>query len=411
MKTQKASPNLGWIREELRRRLTVLRYSTTTAGVYMRIFGWIEEYLEGYGATEYSEEWGKRFIAEYSLQDNHRSEHFKSARTVVRRVDEILAGKLFSPCFRPSQTECPPRFADLLNRHLEYLEQMGYRKSTIDGRRRYAGQFLNRIPETVENIESLTASDLYGIFAKGEWIGSAYAAARGLLLYVHESGLTETDLSSCVPRPKRPRTLPSVYSGEEVTRLLSAVDRSTDIGKRDFAILMLASHLGLRSSDIVNLSSNDIDHVTKAISITQVKTGRPLTLVMNSDIEEAVSDYMQNGRPQSSSERIFLGTQAPFAPLSAGACCTITRKYFKLSGIDSQGRRRGPHSLRASYATALVANGIPYSIVKEALGHEDPESAKHYVRVDVRRLRLCALDVPKPSVAFAVMLGDLEGVM
>jgi site-specific recombinase XerD len=65
--------------------------------------------------------------------------------------------------------------------------------------------------------------------------------------------------------------------------------------------------------------------------------------------------------------------------------------------------------LRASYATSLINKGIPYAIVKEALGHDDPESTKHYVRVDIRRLRICALDVPKPSGAFAVMLGDLEG--
>ena len=54
---------------------------------------------------------------------------------------------------------------------------------------------------------------------------------------------------------------------------------------------------------------------------------------------------------------------------------------------------------------------IPYAVVQEALGHEDPESAKYYVRVDIRRLRMCALDVPKPTGAFAVMLGDLEGVL
>jgi hypothetical protein len=63
-----------------------------------------------------------------------------------------------------------------------------------------------------------------------------------------------------------------------------------------------------------------------------------------------------------------------------------------------------------------VAKGVPYVVVQEALGHEDRESAKYYVRLDVRRLRMCALDVPKPIGAFAVMLepnvrADLEGAL
>jgi integrase len=202
-----------------------------------------------------------------------------------------------------------------------------------------------------------------------------------------------------------------VYSGEEVERLLSSVDRTTDLGKRDYAILILAAHLGLRSSDIVGLSFNDIDYMAKTIKTVQTKTGRPLTLVMNAEVEEAVTDYIQNGRPESSSGIIFLSPQAPFSPLSAGTGFAAAQKHFNLAGIAARGRNRGTHALRASYATALAAKGTPYAVVQEALGHEDPESAKYYVRIDANRLRMCALDIPKPAGAFAVMLNDLEGVL
>jgi len=69
-----------------------------------------------------------------------------------------------------------------------------------------------------------------------------------------DNGITKTDLSACVPKLRRHEPLPSVYTGDEVARLLLSVDRTTDIGKRDYAIIILAAHLGLRSSDIVNLS-------------------------------------------------------------------------------------------------------------------------------------------------------------
>jgi site-specific recombinase XerD len=205
--------------------------------------------------------------------------------------------------------------------------------------------------------------------------------------------------------------LPSVYSEKEISKLLASIDRSTTLGKRDYVILMLASHMGLRSSDIVNLSFAEINYVAKTIDIVQVKTSNPVTLVMNSDVEDAISDYIQYGRPESSSDKIFLNHQAPYGPLSAASGHAIAHRHFARAGITALGRRRGTQALRASYATALVAKGIPYVVVQEALGHDDPESAKYYARIDVRRLRSCALDVPNPSGAFAVALNDLEGVL
>jgi len=416
MKQKIASGNLDKLKKELERRLIILRYSKVTTNVYMRIFGWVEDYLNGYGETDYSKELGQRFLAEYQLQSIHSPSQFKNARTVIRRMDEILEDKLFTPCFRKSKSECPARFSGLVDKYLESLTKRGYRTTTINSQKSYAGRLFARLPETVLSPEELTAGDLYDAFSRYEWPETGLLTARSILSFLFENGMTKTNLSNCVHIPRRPQPLPSVYSGKEVKQLLSSVDRTGSIGKRDYAILVLAAYMGLRSSDIVNLSFGDIDYAAKTIKIIQVKTSRPLTLVMNNEVEEAITDYIKNGRPQSSSDRIFLGSQAPYQPLTAGAGYVVAHKYFNLSGIEAQGRKRGTHALRASYATALVAKGVPYAVVQEALGHEDPESAKYYVRVDVRRLRMCALDVPKPIGTFAVMLepkvrGDLVGAL
>ena len=407
--------NLNRLKSELERRLIVLRYSKEATNSYKRIFSWVEDYLNKYGETNYTKELGQRFLQEYPLQVRHSQSQFKNARTLIRRLDETLENKMFTPCFRETKMECPCRFLGLHEKYLECLIKRGYSKSTIASRKMYSGRLLGRLPETILVLESLNASVIYDVFAKYKWPSVGLLAVRDILSFLFEKSITKTDLSLCVPRPRRPRSLPSVYSGNEVERLLSSVDRTTSLGKRDYAILLLAAHLGLRSSDIVGLSFKDIDFKAKTIEVIQSKTERLITLVMNSNVEEAIIDYISNGRPQpqleSSSDRIFLGSQAPFAPLTAGAGYVVARKYFYLAGIAAHGRRRGTHALRASYATALVAKGIPYAVVQEALGHEDPESAKYYVRIDVKRLRMCALDVPKPIGAFAVMLGDLEGVL
>jgi len=412
MKQKKGSGNLNRIQEELKRRLTVMRYSDVSIRHYMQIFGWIRDFLEGYGETGYSKEMGQKFIAEYRLQYNYAPSLFRCAKTVVRRIDDISENKQFTPCFHESKlVKCPPQFIEWFEKYLESLVKRGLSKSTITTRRRYAGQLLGRLPASVSTLKDIKAADLYSTFAKHEWPTVSFSTARSLLTFLFEKGITKADMSVCVPNPRRPRPLPSVYTGDEIARLISSVDRTSSMGKRDYAVIMLAAHLGLRSSDIVNLSFKEIDRATKTIETVQVKTNRPITLVMNSDVEEAIDDYIHNGRPDSSSEKLFLGSRAPYAPITAALGYEIVRRYFNFAGIAAQGRRRGPHALRASFATALIGKGVPYAVIQEALGHEDPDSANHYVRVDVKRLRICALDVPKPTGTFAVMLNDLEGVL
>ena len=377
----------------------------------MLVFSWVENFLKGYGETSYSKEAGQRFIAEYILQSNHSPSHYRRAQTLIRRLDEILENKPFAPNFEKAKLDVPCRFIDWYDKYIEYLVKRRFKKSTITTRRRYTGQLLNRLPNTVLTFGELTAADLYNVFTNYEWPMVGYSTAKVFLSFLFENGATKSDLSVCVPKPVRPRSLPSVYSGDEVAQLLLSADRTTSIGKRDYAILMLAAHLGLRSSDIVNLTLRDIDYVAKTIEIVQIKTENPLTLVMNNEVEEAITDYIQNGRPTSSSEKIFIRSRPPYIPITAASGYSVARKHFNHAGIAPQGRRRGTHALRTSYATALVAKGVPYAVVQEALGHDDPESAKYYVRVDVRRLRTCAVNVPKPTGAFAVMLGDLDRVL
>jgi len=387
----------------------------------MHVFKQLEDYLDVYEKADYTKETGQRFLMEYPLQSNHSPHQFKQARITVRRINEILENKLFTQCVRKAHSECPSRFINVRNSYLESVIEKGLKRNTSKNRKRNVEHLLSRLPETVLSIEALTAADLYSAFTKYEWLSDGYITARSFFSFLFKSGMTKTNLSACVPKLTRPKPLPSVYSGDEVKQLLSAIDRSTGLGKRDYAILLLAANLGLRSSDIVGLTFKDVDRTTKTIAVIQDKTTRPATFVLNTDVEEAITDYIQNGRPQSESDKLFLRFVAPFSPLAAGSCYTIAVKYFSLAGIGTHGRRHGPHALRASYATALVAKGVPYAVVKEALGHEDRESAKYYVRLDAGRLRMCALDVPKPTGAFAVLiepkvcqtigLGGLEGAL
>jgi site-specific recombinase XerD len=401
--------NIDHIRKEFERRLLVLRYSPHTIRGYLTYFGWLQEFLEDYGEKNYSKEFGQLFLSEFTLQAHHTPACFSHAKIVIHRLNEILDGKSFAPRFCEPKPECPAQFSVHYELYCEHLKRFGSAYTTIGNHKRHVGRLLRWLEGAVPSLSNLTAADIYGVLTNHTPHTGFMPVARRFLNFLFESSVTSTNLSGCIPKVRQPQPMPSVYSGEEVSRLLSSIDRSTSIGRRDYAILLLAAKLGLRSSDIVNLKLGDIDHDRKTIDIIQVKTRKPLTLVLNADIEGALNDYIKHGRPLSGSEHVFLSTQAPFSPLSAGSGHSIAQKVFGRAGIPAAGRRRGTHALRMSYATSLVSKGVPYAVVTEALGHDDPESAKYYVRVDVRRLRLCALNVPKPSGALAVNLMDMEG--
>ena len=168
MKKDTKNGNLGWIREEVERRLIVMRYSEVTIKQNMRVFDWIRDFQEGYGEKNYTKEVGQRFIAEYQLQANHAPTMFKSACKVVRRMNEILEGKSFSPRFCEAKRHCPSHFPSCFNQYIESLEKRGFSKSTITTRRRYTVQLLDRLRDTVSSLENLSAADLYGIFTQFE---------------------------------------------------------------------------------------------------------------------------------------------------------------------------------------------------------------------------------------------------
>ena len=107
-------------------------------------------------------------------------------------------------------------------------------------------------------------------------------------------------------------------------------------------------------------------------------------------------DYIENGRPPSDSEYVFLRERAPHNHISRQNVYTIISKTIIGSGINADGKRKGGHSLRASSATHKVNSGMRYDQVQKSMGHSGCETLKHNAALDVNNLRKCAL--PPPSV-------------
>jgi integrase len=179
-----------------------------------------------------------------------------------------------------------------------------------------------------------------------------------------------------------------------LSRILHEVDRDSKIGKRDYTILLLAMLLGMRAGDIRTIELSNIQWSKNCIEYVQAKTGRFLQLPLPKELQLALLDYLKNARPETDSNRIFVGMRAPYLEYLDSAFYGIYNKYLKRANIDIAGRKHGIHTLRFSAANNMLSNDIPMTVISNVLGHSYLDTTRRYIKIDIRQLRKVALEVP-----------------
>lgn len=198
--------------------------------------------------------------------------------------------------------------------------------------------------------------------------------------------------ASCKPRKKE--RIPSFYTAKEVMTVENSVRRSSGVGKRNYAMLLLASRLGLRASDIAGLQFSNIDWDRNLIILVMQKTKKVIELPLLADVGNAMIDYLQHGRPKSTLQSVFLSGRAPYVTATNLMVCAAINTIICRSGIDITGKHHGPHSLRHSLAGAMLEGGTMIPVISESLGHRSTETTLTYLKIDIRLLLKCALPVP-----------------
>jgi integrase/recombinase XerD len=188
--------------------------------------------------------------------------------------------------------------------------------------------------------------------------------------------------------------IPDLLTDEEVTALLQAVDRSIALGKRDYAILVLAARYGMRPSDIRQLSLDHIDWRRCQIALPQAKTGRMLTLPLLPEVQDALIDYLRHGRPQTASRNVFVRHLAPYEPFTPkNNLPTIFQEALRRAGLDQRVGRKGLYLLRHTLASRLLRAGSPIKTIADVLGHVHLDSTLVYTKVDLTHLETVALSI------------------
>jgi site-specific recombinase XerD len=258
-----------------------------------------------------------------------------------------------------------------------------------------------------KHITDITASDILSYI---EMMDPCLSAKKHVALilfriffrYLYEQHILLVNYSQIIPKDnyKNQPKLPSSFTDEEITTLLKAVDRGSPKGKRDYAILLLAIKLGLRASDICELKFEHIIWDRNIITFNQYKTGKDTELPLLPEIGNAIINYLKHGRPVSKDSHCFLHLQSPYERIHTHDIGNLVHRHMTLAGINYSNRKHGSHSLRHSFASALLRENVPLPIISEALGHRKLESSMYYLRIDLNSLRKCALDVPPVPSSF-----------
>lgn len=304
---------------------------------------------------------------------------------------------------------CPPYFMEEYEAFCEELIYRGHRKMTIESNTQKTQLLMTYLAAqgvtssrsiTIQHIENYLRT-LEGYAVK--YIGTFLYVFRNFFSFLYERGYIDNDLVPKLPKVRMPRnaSIPYVWSKEDLQKLLDAIDRADPKGKRDYAILLIAIRLGLRISDIRSLKQSSIDWSRKTINLKMVKTGQSIELPLLKDIGWAIIDYLQNGRPLTKSECLFVRHKAPFNAFGdRNSFSRELHRYILKAGLNLPSSQwHGMHSLRSTLAMNMLDIKAPLPIISEALGHQSVNTTGLYLKIDIEGLRKCAID---PEEVFSI---------
>lgn len=283
-----------------------------------------------------------------------------------------------------------------------YLQQeRALALTTQDSYLRFVSEFLRgRFGVGPVDLSGLCAGDVTGyVRRRAATIHSIRVqlmttALRSFLRFARYRGYIDKDLAACVPAVANWKlsTIPRALPPCQVERVLTAIDRRTAMGRRDYAILLILARLGLRAGEIKTLTLEDLDWQEGLITV-RGKAGRYSQLPLPADVGQAIADYLQHGRPTVSSRCVFLRTRAPSGGFK-GQCGigSIVQHALARAGVDAP--RKGAHQFRHGLASQMLRQGASLFEIGELLRHRSPQTTAIYAKVDLASLSTLALPWP-----------------
>lgn len=381
-----------------------LGYTDCTIGLRQRYW---RQYYEFHGSLDIDEKLMSDFLLKaYDIQPNNInvSKQQYEVRAAIRNLFEFLRhGKIIN-YHTPWFTDMPwvESFKPVIDDFLKTLYDRECRPQTILNYERTLKKLTNFLHSIgVESFEEMTPMHITDFLVVSinrtvRNLKSTLCNLRVLFCYLYLSGHNDTDLSLFLPKSNvllKRRRIPTTWTREDVDKILACVDVANPVGKRDYAMILLVSRLGVRVSDVIRLRFEDIKWDKNCIYTVQYKTNEPLVLPLFEDVGNSIIEYIKNGRPPADSNLIFVSHKPPFGKFSDNNhLYGMFNKYLMKSGIEvTPEKSHGMHTLRHTLANELLQNEIPLPVISEILGHKSLQSTMQYLRADIEQLRYCTL--------------------
>ena len=281
----------------------------------------------------------------------------------------------------PPPTPVPLTPIDVMERaYGQYLRQ---ERSFMSGS---VGQYLTaarRFRDGKIRLKELHTKDVSDFILKDSGIRGRRSAQlmtsvlRSFLNYLFQEGKTATNLAAAIPATAGGRLseLPRYLEAAEVEKLLRSCDRRQNVGRRDYAVLVLLARLGLRASEVANLELDDISWENGELVI-RGKGNRVDRMPLLQEVGKAVADYLKRGRPRCSTRRVFVHCKAPYAGFSSppNAVSGVVNRALARAGLNPL--NHGAHLLRHSLATNLLRSGASLAQIGQVLRHQQMSSLR-----------------------------------
>jgi site-specific recombinase XerD len=369
------------------------------------ILSWMREK----SLTEYTADTGEEFIHSFIKPGYVTARERDVIRSVKVLTDFMNLGCIRRKTFIPVKYPLEGEIGRQMQRFISYLQSQRRSSITIRDYELYLNRFLTFLQgEGVYTVSGIRECDILKFVSTRENNKvNIVSILRVLFRFWHEEHVIEKKFDELLAHYKwiKSEKIPSYYTASEVSVMEKSVERSSGVGKRGYAMLLLASRLGLRASDIAHLKFSNIDWDNYEIHLTQYKTGKSIILPLLSDVGNAIIDYLQHGRFQSDSGHVFLSARAPYIPANKTIVCQAIARIIEQSGVSIEKRHHGPHSLRHSLASRLLENSVSINVISETLGHTSTETTMSYLRIDISSLLKCSLPVPPVCDDFYMQLG------
>jgi integrase/recombinase XerD len=390
---------------DLEQEMLRLGYSNRSMRFYRRRWRTLLQFAKERGELFYSGQLGIDFVEKhfnvFEKDDNQRlSENDVRELRVIRLIGNFqLHNTILRRC-KHKEVLTNPYFIELLNQFQLYCEDKKLSKATTNQNVIKSVRFMHYLAS--QNVTDCKKISLPLIHAYIKTLaGYSYATIRHtiscmrtFLRFLLETGEIQTDLAAKTHmiQVRKQTSIPSVWTKDELQKLIAAIDRGSPKGKRDYAIILLACCLGMRGSDIKNLKKENFHWEEKKLIFIQSKTKSPLSLPLTPEVGWAVIDYLKYGRPNIDTPYLFVRHLAPFGPFASGGNLhEMIEKYMGLANLPTLQKKRGLHSLRHTMASMLLENDTPLSTISDFLGHVDTNSTAVYLKVGIKKLKECAL--------------------